>query len=178
MPSLFPSSQVTEEPFHIDPYDGLHGVCLLAQYNKNLNEGKGQLKTKNPQCPAAISPQWGGAYGKGGGVQGATEAGLSTDRAADLDEYYFGALREQQRDLIMFTLNNPQETFATEEAVRMLTEHMGRASIDTNVFKPLTPMDTQQRKNLLDRSVGEHFIKENLVYKPTDMTPTPGISDI
>lgn len=78
----------------------------------------------------------------------------------------------------MTTLNNPRGTFATEEMVRMLTEHMGRASIDTNRIQAPVPMDAIQQKILLKRCVGEDFLEENLIYEPTDITVLPSSSDI
>ncbi|KAJ5883520.1 uncharacterized protein N7473_010406 [Penicillium subrubescens] len=94
--SLFPSSDVTEEPFKLDFYNSLHSVCVLIRYNKVLNDSKGQLKTKKPQATTAIPPQY-RAYSKDGDVQGAAKASLSTDRDTDFDAYYFSALREHQR---------------------------------------------------------------------------------
>ncbi|OKP11946.1 hypothetical protein PENSUB_2498 [Penicillium subrubescens] len=142
IPSLFPL-KVSEKPFEVNPYDAIHGVCLLCLYHKTIQPGKGFLSTRNPQVSDAIPPQC-GAYGKGDTRSTVAGTALATDRVEAMDEYYFGVLGERQRELILSTLNDPCGPVATEELVRTLTKNISKAIIDYDMILPPREMDSAQ----------------------------------
>lgn len=169
IPSLFPLSKVSKQPFKVNPYDALHRVDLLGLYYKALQAGKGVLVSKNPHASTSIALKCGG-YGRGAPV-----------RLGQAPPWRQIALRLWMNTIsVSFERGRIVHRSDIERSLWSSCHRIG-SDFDKENWQgkhrqrqilPPREMHSAQRQILMRRCVGEQFLQYCVIYKPTDMDST------
>lgn len=179
LPELFNRSQVTREPFKIDPYDAVHAVCILRLYYKMiLTKSFQSIKPQDGRPPI---PPRAGAFGEGGNTETVGDRGSNSGATIEsqmaLVRHYYGPFSQSQRALIVNILKSSRGPSATEQNLRHMIRSIDKTGTDGKGIEAPAAMDKTLAELLLRHSVGEYFFRKSLIYEPEDMTSVHASSE-